>query len=593
MSNHQNRSCLWTIALIAVIGSIVASAVLVGEKLGFIPTLPGCGPDSGCAKVTSGPWGAIPGLAWPVSFVGLAWFAGMLVGWIRSRRQPSSLIWFIRLGMLGSLGFVIIMISTGSFCPWCAATHAFNLVFWVVAEVVHRQAQATELPVHRGPSPVVLGGVTFVVITIVLALLMGAATERNKTKLAQNTAEIIAGTGDSSTSALLAARHRRGPADAAVQVVMFTDYQCPDCRRLEAQLDRILQQRDDVSLSVKYFPFCTDCNKYVGRTMHPNACWAARAAEAAAILGGEEAFWRMHRWLFDNKGQFTDASFPASLRALGFDPDRFKRVMVSANTADLIGPDTDDAKALGIWFTPMIFINGVEYTWYLGSDASLAATIEKVAASTDRRVAAPPDAEGKLIADWRGQPEEVIPDNEASSWLGEGSVDVVVIGDYQTVPSKKLDVAVRELIDEGADIRYTWRHFPVDADCNTTVSKYPKQYLGSCLMSHAVEATSRVGSDDARWKLHVWLIENSQTISADMLAEKAAELGGVDAAALLSAMDNPSVRARVQQDISLKNRVWRRSVPVLLIAGKHAPRWSNTGVEAKDIIRQMVEEAAE
>jgi protein-disulfide isomerase/uncharacterized membrane protein len=593
MSNHQSRNCLWTIALIAIIGSIVASAVLVGEKIGIIPTLPGCGPDSGCAKVTSGPWGTIPGLAWPVSFVGLAWFTGMLVSWIRSKNQPSSLIWFIRLGMLGSVGFVIIMISTGSFCPWCTATHVCNLVFWIAAEMVHRHTRTMDLDTRKGPSTFVLGCGSFVIITVVLAILMTAATERKKTRLADNTAEIIAGTDDSSTSTLLEGRHRKGPADAAVQVVMFTDYQCPDCRRLEAQMDRILQQRNDVSLSIKHFPFCTDCNKYAGRTMHPNACWAARASEAAAILGGEEGFWRMHRWLFDNKGQFTDASFPTSLRALGFDPDRFKRVMTSANTADIIRPDMDDAKALGIWFTPMIFINGVEYTWYLGSDASLAATIEKVAASTDRRVLVPPDAEGKLIADWRSQPMEAIPDNEASSWLGDGSVDVVVIGDYQTVPSKKLDVAVRELIDEGADIRYTWRHFPVDGDCNATVSKYPKQYIGSCLMAQAVEAVGRVGNEEARWRLHAWLIENAQTVSANMLAEKASELGGVDAASVLSTMDNPSVRARVQQDISLKNRVWRRSVPILLIAGKHAPRWSSTDVEAKDIIRQMVEEAAE
>ena len=64
---------------------------------------------------------------------------------------------------------------------------------------------------------------------------------------------------------------------------MLTDYQCPDCRRLEDEAMRLVEERDDLSLSIKHFPMCAEatpgvpCNKYVKRTLHANACWAARA----------------------------------------------------------------------------------------------------------------------------------------------------------------------------------------------------------------------------------------------------------------------------------------------------------------------------
>ena len=76
---------------------------------------------------------------------------------------------------------------------------------------------------------------------------------------------------------LLASRWTDGKADAPVRVVMISDYQCPDCRTYELDIQSVLSKRDDVSLSVKHFPMCADCNPNVSRTMHANACWAQHA----------------------------------------------------------------------------------------------------------------------------------------------------------------------------------------------------------------------------------------------------------------------------------------------------------------------------
>ena len=57
-------------------------------------------------------------------------------------------------------------------------------------------------------------------------------------------------------------------------------------------------------ISIRYFPFNSDCNPFVTKTLHSNACWAARAAETAGMLWGPEGFWKMHVWLFDRRGVF-------------------------------------------------------------------------------------------------------------------------------------------------------------------------------------------------------------------------------------------------------------------------------------------------
>ena len=129
---------------------------------------------------------------------------------------------------------------------------------------------------------------------------------------------------------------------------------------VQQQKERLIyKQRSDLSIVVKHFPLNYDCNDEIGSMkLHPNACWAARAAEAAYILGGESGWERVHTWLFENKGSFTDATLPDDLSALGFNPREFIQTMTGEATLINVKSDAVDAKALGIWFTPMIFING-------------------------------------------------------------------------------------------------------------------------------------------------------------------------------------------------------------------------------------------
>ena len=582
-TNYSTNPLAWGIGLVGLLIAVGATCVLVLSALGFSSTLPGCGPESGCAKLTSGPWSALPLLGWPVSFVGLAYFGGLLLAWLRG--SPSkNLLWVIRLGILISLGFVLVMISQDAFCRWCLAAHLGNLITWITAEILARRNT------RESTRALAFGALGFALITVVLAILLPIRTKAiadyEAQKLAENQSEIAEGTTDSSTLELLKSRHIQGAVNAPVQVVMFTDYQCPDCFRLEGQMSKILEDRDDVSLAIKHFPFCAACNEHTnGMTMHPNACWAARAAEAAQILGGDEGFRSMHNWLFEERGRFTDSTFPAALQNLGFDPQTFIQTMTSQETLDRVRSDTDDAVELGLFFTPMIFINGVEYTWYYGGNDSLSNTIA-LAAQSQRPAVAPLDARERLFEDWRIGRTRRMPGIAASSWLGDGEVEVVVYGDYQSESSQRLDRLVREQLDQEKPIRYTWRHYPLEMSGNSS-----KKFPGSEAMARLVEAARHLGGEEARWKLHVWLMEGSPPAAEDQLTQEAADLLGIDQAQLLEVMNSPKISTRIARDMSDKRSTWSKHLPVLVIDDRLVPRWASDRMESDELIAKIVSHA--
>ena len=572
---------LRVIGLLGIILATSASAVLVASALGFSESLPGCGPESGCARITSSPWGRLPLIGLPLSFIGLAYFGGLLVPWAMAPPTPG-LVRVIRLGMLVSLGLVIVMLVEGALCQWCLATHFGNLVTWVMAELLLRRNEQERV---AGVGWLATG---FIVIGLALLVTNSIRSEaiekRNAERLAANVETIREGTRDEGTLALLESGHRRGPDDAAVQVVMFTDYQCPDCRLLEGQLSRILTRRTDTSLAIRHFPFCAACNEHTGgRTMHPNACWAARASEAAGILGGEEGFWRMHEWLFQEKGRFTDASFPESLRALGFDPEAFIPIMTSQQTLDTVRRDTDAARELGIFFTPMIFINGVEYTWYYGGQDSLEETIDLVARS-GREVIAPLPARERPFEDWRRGKPLKFPGVVTATWKGDGDIRILIYGDYQHESSRKLDRIIRSLQERGDPVSYAWRHYPLESVPGTS-----QQFQGSDEMARAVEAVGNLAGDDARWSIHDWFIDGSPPTDTQAMTMEVARRTGLDHESLLSEMQGPAVSSQIARDMNDKRNSWKTHVPVLVIDERLVTRWGNDQTTPEELIDRIIE----
>lgn len=148
----------------------------------------------------------------------------------------------------------------------------------------------------------------------------------------------------------------RGPANAPHTIVIFGDFQCPACATFETQLNDWIvptANKDYGGLKVvfKHWPISPACNRYTGFDKHPKACIAARAAEAARLVGGDEAFWKMHDLLFASREALKDADekwYVQKAQELGLNPDAFRQAMDSEEAADRIAADVLEGETLGM-----------------------------------------------------------------------------------------------------------------------------------------------------------------------------------------------------------------------------------------------------
>ncbi len=147
----------------------------------------------------------------------------------------------------------------------------------------------------------------------------------------------------------------RGRKDAPLQVVIFSDFQCPFCKRIEPTLAQMEKEYGDRSRMVwKNFPL----------PFHLNAAPAAEAAMAAEAQG---KFWEMHDKLFADPEHLDRATFERYALELGLDLPRFKADLDAERFKDVIEADRKEGDALGVVGTPTVFINGRRiagaYSW--------------------------------------------------------------------------------------------------------------------------------------------------------------------------------------------------------------------------------------
>lgn len=144
-----------------------------------------------------------------------------------------------------------------------------------------------------------------------------------------------------------AGRHRRGPANAEVSVVVFADFQCPSCSVLAAALDSVVRaSRTRTAVSFRHLPL-TD--------IHPVAFYAAMAGECAAA---QSRFWALHDLLFQQQDSIGRVAWGEwARRAMIPDSALFMRCLDQKRVATRVDEDVNVARALGITVTPTLLIN--------------------------------------------------------------------------------------------------------------------------------------------------------------------------------------------------------------------------------------------
>jgi protein-disulfide isomerase len=139
----------------------------------------------------------------------------------------------------------------------------------------------------------------------------------------------------------------RGPAAAAVTIVLFSDFECPYCQRVMPALEEtLLAYPSEVRLIYRHLPL---------GGLHPHAAAAAAAGVCADRQG---RFWPFLNALFAAAGPLEAAELRRRAAASRLDMVAFDACLASDEPRQVVAADSAAADALGLSSTPSLLING-------------------------------------------------------------------------------------------------------------------------------------------------------------------------------------------------------------------------------------------
>lgn len=149
--------------------------------------------------------------------------------------------------------------------------------------------------------------------------------------------------------------HALGNPDAPVTVVTFTDFECPFCKRFHITMKQIMNEygpSGKVKWILREFPL---------PQLHSKSKNEAVAAECAAELGGNDAFWKYLDRIFEitpsNNG-LDPAELPKIAEYVGLEKTKFETCLASGKFDQLINEESQDAVNSGAQGTPYSVIVG-------------------------------------------------------------------------------------------------------------------------------------------------------------------------------------------------------------------------------------------
>ncbi|OGZ46641.1 MAG: hypothetical protein A3J54_01230 [Candidatus Ryanbacteria bacterium RIFCSPHIGHO2_02_FULL_45_13b] len=150
---------------------------------------------------------------------------------------------------------------------------------------------------------------------------------------------------------LTSSDHVLGNPSAPVQIIEYSDLECPFCTRFHDTMKQVMDEygKDGkVVWAYRHFPL---------EQIHPNARPAAIASECAAKLGGSEAFWSFIDGVFGRQEKTLSQSFFSEVAGtIGLDANAFDSCVSSENYAGLIDAHIENAIASGGRGTPFSII---------------------------------------------------------------------------------------------------------------------------------------------------------------------------------------------------------------------------------------------
>ncbi len=385
-----------------------------------------------------------------------------------------------------------------------------------------------------------------------------------------------------------------GARSAPVTIVVYSDFQCPYCLKVEASLTEVKEKYGPEKLRIVW--------KNNPLPIHKEATPAALAAATVFDLGGAKAFWRFHAKAFENQKALTEEGYASWAESAGVDRAAFQAAFGAKKLAQKVEDDFASGKKIGVRGTPASFINGV----YLNGaqpasefqkviDGELAKA-EKLAASgvapdqlyvklSQENVAKTPlvkDTVDKKVAD---QPLT----NEQTVWKvpvgvspvrgpADALVTIVEFAEFECNFTMKAAPVLAELTKaHPGKIRVVWKH---------RAAPFHARAVPAAML--AVLARREKG-DEGFWAAHDLLLAPKRSLEDDRLVAIGKELG-LDEAQVKLAIAQPAGPA-LEDDGVLADELEASGTPHLFINGRRIVGAQTTKIRA--VVEEELKKAEE
>ena len=347
----------------------------------------------------------------------------------------------------------------------------------------------------------------------------------------------------------------KGPKDALVTIIEFSEFQCPFCKRVGETINKVLETyKDDVRIVWKdnTLPF------------HPRAKPAAILARHAYKTKGDKGFWEAHDALFESQPKLEDADLEAIAGKIGLPWDAVKSAIDSNKYMDKLDSSQEVANDFQARGTPHFFINGVRLSGAQPFEKFKAAIDEQLGKAKAAVARGVPKAKvyEEVTKEGKEPPppeKKEVPAPDASSPFKGGAnakVTIQIFSEFQCPFCKKVEPTLAEIEKEfGNKVKFVWRNLPLPF------------HKDAPLASEAAQEAFAQKGNAGFWKYHDKLFEGQeQGLGRERLEAVATEVG-LDMEKFKSALDTHKHKAKVDADAKIGNDAGINGTPGFVING--------------------------
>ena len=367
------------------------------------------------------------------------------------------------------------------------------------------------------------------------------------------------------------AQPQKGPQDALVTIVEFSEFQCPFCARVLPTMKQVEETYGDKVRVVwrnNPLPF------------HKDAAPAAALAMEAYAQGGDDKFWEVHDVLFANQKALSRAQLEDYAKAAGLDMDKVKKALDEGTHKKLVDDDQAVANQFGARGTPYFFVNGRQlrgampfnaFQKVIDEELATAEALLKQGVNKNQIYAtvtkdgltkpAAPKPTDKKARPGQPDPKAVykvpLQGNEPQKGPDDALVTIVEFSDFECPFCGRVEPTMKEVEKKyGKDVRVVWMNNPLPFHKNA------KPAATAGLEAHAQKG------DKAFWAMHEKMFANQKALTAENLEAWGKELG-LNGSKLKKALAEDKYAKTIQQQQTLANTLGARGTPAFFINGRN------------------------